>query len=78
LSTFPKKKGNLERCDSARELCDGMATMSGKLNYLGMDCAPAKNAFNDALNRRSEQVFEAVYFALLSYFILFINLFQPK
>jgi hypothetical protein len=45
-----------------------MATMSGKLNYLGMDCAPAKSTFNDALNRRSEKVFEAIYFALLSYF----------
>lgn len=38
--------GIFERCDSAREVCDGMATMSGKLNYLGMDCAPAKSTFN--------------------------------
>jgi hypothetical protein len=29
--------GVFERCDSAREVCDGMAAMSGKLNYLGMD-----------------------------------------
>ena len=65
--------GIFERCDSARELCDGMATMSGKLNYLGMDCAPAKSTFNDALNRRSEQIFEAVYFALLSYFTPFLS-----
>jgi hypothetical protein len=60
--------GVFERCDSAREICDGMATLSGKLNFLGMDCAPAKSTFNDALNRRSEKVFEAIYFALLSYF----------
>ena len=65
--------GVFERCDSARELCDGMATMSGKLNYLGMDCAPAKSTFNDALNRRSEQVFEAIYFALLAYFTPFLS-----
>jgi hypothetical protein len=29
--------GVFERCDSAREVCDGMAAMNGKLNYLGMD-----------------------------------------
>ena len=60
--------GVFERCDSAREVCDGMAALSGKLNYLGMDCSPAKSTFNDALNRRSEKVFEAIYFALLSHF----------
>ena len=65
--------GVFERCDSAREICDGMATMSGKLNYLGMDCAPAKSTFNDALSRRSERVFEAIYFALLSYFSPFLS-----
>jgi hypothetical protein len=65
--------GVFERCDSAREVCDGMATMSGKLNYLGMDCAPAKSTFNDALNRRSEKVFEAIYFALLAYFTPFLS-----
>ena len=60
--------GVFERCDSAREICDGMATLSGKLNYLGMDRAPAKSTFNDALNRRSEKVFETIYFNLLSYY----------
>ena len=65
--------GVFERCDSAREVCDGMSALSGKLNYLGMDCAPAKSTFNDALNRRSEKVFEAIYFALLSYFSPFLS-----
>ena len=60
--------GIFERCDSAREVCDGMAALSGKLNYLGMDCSPAKSTFNDALNKRSEEVFEKIYFALLAYF----------
>ena len=65
--------GVFERCDSAREVCDGMSALSGKLNYLGMDCAPAKSTFNDALNRRSEQVFEAIYFAILAYFAPFLS-----
>jgi hypothetical protein len=65
--------GIYERCDTAREVCDGMATLGGKLNYLGMESAPAKSTFNDALNRRSEQVFEKIYFALLAYFSPFLS-----
>jgi hypothetical protein len=60
--------GILTRCDSARELCDGMAALGGKLNHLGMDCAPAKSTFGDALRDRNCVVFEQFYFALLSYF----------
>jgi hypothetical protein len=60
--------GVFTRCDSAREVCDGMAALGGKLNYLGMDSAPAKSTFNDGLNNRKEEVFEKLYFALLKYF----------
>jgi hypothetical protein len=60
--------GIFERCDSAREVCDGMAALGGKLNYLGWDVAPAKSTFNDALSNRNAGVFERVYFALLDYF----------
>ena len=60
--------GIFERCDSARELCDGMVALGGKLNYLGMDIAPAKSTFNDALIHRDALVFEQFYFALLDYF----------
>ena len=48
--------GVFERCESARE-----SALSGKLNHLGMDCASAKSTFNDALNRRNEKVFEAIF-----------------
>ena len=65
--------GVFERCDSAREVCDGMAALSGKLNFLGMDCSPAKSTFNDALIRRSEKVFEEIYFALITYFTPFLS-----
>lgn len=60
--------GVFTRCDSAREVCDGMASLGGKLNYPGMDRSPAKSTFNDGLNRRSEGVFEKIYFALVDYF----------
>jgi IS4 transposase len=65
--------GIFERCDSAREVCDGMAALGGKLNYLGMDAAPAKSTFCDSLNRRSETVFEKLYFALIDYFSPFLS-----
>ncbi|MDR2926730.1 MAG: DUF4372 domain-containing protein [Cytophagaceae bacterium] len=58
--------GIYTRCDSAREVCDGMAALGGKLNYLGMDAAPAKSTFNDGLNRRGESVFEKIYFSLIA------------
>jgi hypothetical protein len=60
--------GIFERCDSAREVCDGMAALGGKLNYLGMDCSPTKSTFNDALINRSVTVFEKFYFALINHF----------
>jgi IS4 transposase len=60
--------GVFTRCDSAREVCDGMAALGGKLNYLCMDTAPAKSTFNDALNTRKEAFFEQFYFALLNCF----------
>jgi hypothetical protein len=60
--------GILARCDSAREICDGMAALGGKLNHLGMDCAPAKSTFGDALRDRKCDIFEQFYFELLSHF----------
>jgi len=60
--------GVYTRCDSAREVCDGMASLGGKLNYLCMDASPAKSTFNDGLNRRDESVFEKIYFGLIDYF----------
>ena len=65
--------GIFTRCDSARELCDGMAALGGKLNYLGMDSSPAKSTFNDGLNHRSEKIFEKIYFALIDYFSDFLS-----
>ena len=65
--------GILTRCDSAREVCDGMAALGGKLNHLGMDCAPAKSTFGDALRKRTCDIFEQFYFALLSHFSLVLS-----
>ena len=50
--------GILSRCDSMGEVCDGMSAMGGKLNYLGMDCAPAKSTAGDGLRNRSKDLFK--------------------
>jgi hypothetical protein len=60
--------GIFSRCDSMGEVCDGMLALSGKLNYLGMDCAPSKSTAGDALRDRGEELFRLFYFALIAYF----------
>jgi hypothetical protein len=54
--------GIYSRCDSMGEVCDGMRALGGKLNYLGMDCAPAKSTVGDGLRNRSEELFREFYF----------------
>ena len=39
--------GIFSRCDSMREVCDGMRALGGKLNYLDMDCSPAPSTAGD-------------------------------
>ncbi len=60
--------GILSRCDSMGEVCESMRALGGKLNYLNMDCAPAKSTAGDALRDRSEELFKLYYFALIEYF----------
>ena len=60
--------GIFSRCDSMGEVCDGMRALSGKLNYLGMDCAPSKSTAGDALRDRDEEFFRMYYFMLIEYF----------
>lgn len=60
--------GIFSRCDSMGEVCDGMRALKGKLNYLGMDEAPAKSTAGDALRERSHELFRLYYFALISHF----------
>ncbi|EXY32602.1 hypothetical protein M080_5096, partial [Bacteroides fragilis str. 3397 T10] len=43
------------------EVCDGMRALGGKLNYLGMDIAPAKSTAGDALRDRDEELFRQYY-----------------
>jgi hypothetical protein len=70
--------GIMSRCDSMGEVCDGMRAMSGKLNYLGMDCSPAKSTAGDALRERSEELFRQFYFDLTAYYAPFLSVSRKK
>jgi hypothetical protein len=70
--------GIFSRCDSMGEVCDGMRALGGKLNYLGMDCSPAKSTAGDALRDRDEELFRLFYFALIAHFSPFLSVSRKK
>ncbi|MFV0391248.1 MAG: IS4 family transposase [Paludibacteraceae bacterium] len=70
--------GIFSRCDSMGEVCDSMRALEGKLNFLNMDCAPAKSTAGDALRDRNEDVFKLFYFALIAYFRPLLSVSRKK
>jgi hypothetical protein len=70
--------GIFSRCDSMGEVCDGMRALAGKLNYLGMDCSPAKSTAGDALRDREEELFRLFYFVLIAHFSPFLSVSRKK
>lgn len=60
--------GIFSRCDSMGEICDGMQSLAGKLNHLGLQKSPAKSTAGDGLRGRSNDFFKDVYFMLLDHF----------
>jgi len=65
--------GIFSRCDSMTEICEGMRAMSGKLNHLGLDKAPAKSTACDGLRNRNCKFFEDVYFRLVHHYKSFLS-----
>jgi len=60
--------GILSKCNTLRELCEGILACEGKLNHFGLMKTPSRSTISDANNRRSNEVFEAMYFGLVDYF----------
>lgn len=60
--------GAFSRCDSMGEICDGMMSMQGKLNHLGLSSSPAKSTAGDGLRNRDNEFFQELYFSLLEHF----------
>ena len=65
--------GILSRCDSMNEICEGLRALSGKLNHLGLEKAPAKSTASDGLRNRDSSFFETVYFSLVSHYKSFLS-----
>lgn len=65
--------GILSRCDSMTEICENMRALTGKLNLLGLDKAPAKSTACDGLRNRDNKFFEQVYFDLVKRYQSFLS-----
>ena len=65
--------GILSRCDSMTELCEGLRAMSGKLNHLGLNKAPAKSTAGDGLRNRDSSFFETLYYDLTKRYSSFLS-----
>ncbi|WP_159523583.1 DUF4372 domain-containing protein [Sunxiuqinia indica] len=65
--------GILSRCDSMTEICEGLRAMSGKLNLLGLETAPAKSTACDGMRNRDNKFFEDVYFTLVHHYQSFLS-----
>lgn len=65
--------GILSRCDSIAEIIDGMAGLSGKLQFLSLTKVPAKSTFSDGMRNRSDKFFEDLYFALVNQYKQFLS-----
>jgi len=70
--------GIFSRCDSMREVCDGMRALGGKLNYLDMDCSPATSTAGDGLRNRDEELFRLFYFVLVAHFSPLLSVSRKK
>lgn len=55
-------------CDSIREVVWGMRALEGKLISSGVEHFPARTTLSDANKRRSNEVFEEIYYRLKKHF----------
>lgn len=55
-----------QKCDSLRGIEVGMMGVMEKLNHLGLSYLPKKSTLAEANERRNPQIFEDLYFALIS------------
>lgn len=65
--------GILSRCDSMAETCEGLKGLSGKLNHLGLEKAPARSSAGDGLRNGDNTFFEALYYQLTERYKSFLS-----
>ena len=55
----------LAKAQSLREICDGLASIEGKLSHLGLESAPARATLSYANAHRPWELFEHVFYDLI-------------
>ncbi|RYZ45605.1 MAG: IS4 family transposase [Sphingobacteriales bacterium] len=65
--------GVFNRCDSLREITTGLLAWEQKLQHLGLAHYPRRSTLADANNRRSHEVFEAIYYQLYQRYQSFLS-----
>jgi hypothetical protein len=59
---------HLARAESLREICNGIAGMTGRISHLGLPSPPPRSTLGYANEHRSSQLFEKYYYSLLEHF----------
>jgi hypothetical protein len=62
-----------QKCDSLREIEVGMTGVMDKINHLGVSHLPKKSTLAEANERRNPQIFQDLYFELLSQYGAFLS-----
>jgi hypothetical protein len=62
-----------QKCDSLREIEVGMTGVMEKINHLGVSHLPKKSTLAEANERRNPQIFQDLYFELLSQYGAFLS-----
>jgi hypothetical protein len=70
--------GILSRCDSVREIVDGLIGCVGKLVHFGLKKAPAKSTICDGNQKRDNKFFENLYYSLVKRYSSFLSDSQIK
>ena len=59
---------HIARAESLREICNGIAGMTGRISHLGLSSAPPKSTLAYANEHRFSSLFEKYYYSLLDHF----------
>lgn len=59
---------HLARAESLREICNGIAGMTGRISHLGVPSAPPKSTLSYANEHRTSDLFKRYYYSLLDHF----------
>lgn len=62
----------LNQCTSLREVTTGLLAWEKRIYHLGIDAHPRRSTISDANKRRSDEVFEKIYFRLLKRYKSFL------